>query len=76
MGLLEGEAFLDLNYPEDVAATVDFNVVLTENLDILEVQGTAEEGTFTRHQMNQILDLAEVGIGELVAVQRTVLQIP
>ncbi len=76
VGLLEGEAFLDLNYPEDVAATVDFNVVLTENLDILEVQGTAEEGTFTRYQMNQILDLAEVGIGELVAAQRTVLQIP
>ncbi len=75
VGLLEGEAFLDLNYPEDVAATVDFNVVLTENLDILEVQGTAEEGTFTRHQMNQILDLAEAGIGELVAAQRAVLQI-
>jgi ribonuclease PH len=74
VGLLEGEAFLDLNYPEDVAATVDFNVVLTENLDILEVQGTAEEGTFTRHQMNQILDLAETGIGELVAAQRAVLQ--
>lgn len=75
VGLLEGEAFLDLNYPEDVAATVDFNVVLTENLDILEVQGTAEEGTFTRKQMNQILDLAEAGIGELVAAQRAVLQI-
>lgn len=74
VGLLDGEAFLDLNYPEDVAATVDFNVVLTENLDILEVQGTAEEGTFTRHQMNQILDLAETGIGELVAAQRAVLQ--
>jgi ribonuclease PH len=76
VGLLGGEAFLDLNYPEDVAATVDFNVVLAENLDILEVQGTAEEGTFTRHQMNQILDLAEAGIGELVAAQRAALQLP
>jgi ribonuclease PH len=75
VGLLEGEAFLDLNYPEDVAATVDFNVVLTEKLDILEVQGTAEEGAFTRHQMNQILDLAEAGIGDLVAAQRAALQI-
>jgi ribonuclease PH len=73
VGLLEGEAFLDLNYPEDVAATVDFNVVLTEKLDILEVQGTAEEGTFSRHQMNQILDLAESGIRQLVAAQRTAL---
>lgn len=76
VGLLEGEAFLDLNYPEDVAATVDFNVVLTENLDILEVQGTAEEGTFTRHQMNRILDLAEAGIDQLVAAQRRALQSP
>jgi ribonuclease PH len=75
VGLLDGEAFLDMNYSEDVAATVDFNVVLTENLDILEVQGTAEEGTFTRHQMNQILDLAEAGIGELVVAQRTALEV-
>jgi ribonuclease PH len=75
VGLLDGEAFLDMNYSEDVAATVDFNVVLTENLDILEVQGTAEEGTFTRHQMNQILDLAEAGISKLVIAQRTALQI-
>lgn len=74
VGLLEGEAFLDLNYPEDVAADVDFNVVLTEDLDILEVQGTAEEGTFTRNQMNQMLDLAEVGIGQLVMDQRKALQ--
>lgn len=74
VGLLEGEAFLDMNYLEDVAATVDFNVVLTENLDILEVQGTAEEGTFTRHQMNQILDLAETGIGQLIAAQKIALQ--
>jgi ribonuclease PH len=75
VGLLDGEAFLDMNYAEDVAATVDFNVVLTENLDILEVQGTAEEGTFTRHQMNQILDLAETGISQLVVAQRIALQI-
>jgi ribonuclease PH len=73
VGLLEEEAVLDMNYSEDVAATVDFNVVLTERLDILEVQGTAEEGTFTRNQMNQILDLAEAGIGQLVIAQRTAL---
>ena len=66
VGLLEGEAFLDLNYQEDVAATVDFNVVMTGDLQVIEVQGTAEEGTFSRQQLNQILDLAEQGIGELV----------
>jgi ribonuclease PH len=76
VGLLEGEPFLDLNYREDVTAAVDFNVVLTEGLDILEVQGTAEEGTFTRTQMNQMLDFAESGIGQLITLQREALQMP
>ncbi|MEY3299392.1 MAG: Ribonuclease [Cyanobacteriota bacterium] len=76
VGLLEGEAFLDLNYQEDVAATVDFNIVLNEALDIIEVQGTAEEGTFSRHQMNQILDLGERGIQHLMAAQREALAMP
>ncbi len=73
VGLLEGEAYLDLNYPEDVAASVDCNVVMTEGLEILEVQGTAEEGSFNRHQLNQILDLAEKGIRELIVAQKQAL---
>jgi ribonuclease PH len=73
VGLLEGNAFLDLNYPEDVAAAVDLNVVLTETMEILEVQGTAEEGTFTRQQLNQMLDLAEGGVRDMIAAQRAVL---
>ncbi len=48
VGLIEGDAFLDLNYPEDFKADIDFNVVMTENLDLIEVQGTAEENSFTR----------------------------
>ncbi|NJL47331.1 MAG: ribonuclease PH [Leptolyngbyaceae cyanobacterium SM2_5_2] len=70
VGLLEDEAVLDLNYEEDVAATVDFNVVLNEMLDIVEIQGTAEDGSFSRHQMNRILDVAELGIKQLLAAQR------
>jgi ribonuclease PH len=73
VGLLDDEVFLDLNYEEDVAATVDFNVVLNENLDIVELQGTAEDGSFSRQQMNQILDLGEAGIQELLATQRNAL---
>ena len=72
VGLLEGEAFLDLKYEEDVAASVDFNVVLNGKLDIIEVQGTAEEGSFSRSQMNQLMDLAEKGIQELLVLQRQV----
>lgn len=76
VGLIEGEAFLDLKYEEDVAADVDFNAVLNENLDIIELQGTAEEGSFSRTQMNQILDLAESGISDLLAAQRQVFESP
>ncbi|AKG20215.1 ribonuclease PH [Calothrix sp. 336/3] len=70
VGLLEQEAFLDLNYPEDVAAAVDFNVVMNQHLGIIEVQGTAEEGCFSRTQLNQLLDFAEKGIQQLLALQR------
>lgn len=73
VGLLEGEPFLDLNYPEDVAADVDLNVVMNEELAIIEVQGTAEHGFFSRTQLNGILDLAEKGIRDLLEVQRNTL---
>lgn len=74
VGLIEGEPFLDLNYPEDLKADVDFNVVMTGNLDLIEVQGTAEDKTFNRPQLNQILDLAEVGIKELLSLQELAIQ--
>jgi ribonuclease PH len=69
VGLIEGEAFLDMNYREDVRADIDFNVVMTGNLDLIEVQGTAESGNFSRAQLNRILDLAEKGITELKVAQ-------
>ncbi|RUR78287.1 ribonuclease PH [Chlorogloeopsis fritschii PCC 9212] len=70
VGLLEGEPFLDLNYIEDVAATVDFNVVMNQHLGIIEVQGTAEEGSFSRAQLDQLLNFAEKGIQQLLIAQR------
>lgn len=70
VGLLEGETFLDLNYVEDFAATVDFNVVMNQHLGIIEVQGTAEEGSFSRTQLNKLLDCAEKGIQQLLFAQQ------
>ncbi|NJL65258.1 MAG: ribonuclease PH [Methylacidiphilales bacterium] len=70
VGLLSGEPFLDLNYVEDVAATVDFNVVMNQHLGIIEIQGTAEEGSFTRQQLNQLMDFSEKGIQHLLTAQR------
>lgn len=69
VGLIDNEPMLDLNYVEDVKASVDFNVVLNEKLELIEVQGTAEEGSFRRSQMNQMLDYAEQGIQELMSLQ-------
>lgn len=72
VGLIEGEVFLDLDYPEDVAADVDFNVVMNGDLNLIEVQGTAESGSFSRQQMDRMLDLAEKGIKELLLLQQQV----
>jgi ribonuclease PH len=69
VGAIAGELFLDLNYQEDVAADVDFNVVMTDNLELIEVQGTAESGSYNRTQLNRILDLAEMGIKDLLEAQ-------
>jgi ribonuclease PH len=75
VGLIAGEAVLDLNYAEDVAADVDFNVVMNGKLELIEVQGTAESGSFSRSQMNQMLDYAEMGIEQLLAAQQAALML-
>jgi ribonuclease PH len=61
---------LDLCYVEDAAADVDLNVVMTGNRHFVELQGTGEEATFSREQLNTLLDLAEEGIVSLIDVQR------
>jgi ribonuclease PH len=73
VGMLGGQALLDLPYDEDARAQVDMNVVMTGSGRLVEVQGTAEEGTFDRAELDRLLDLAEKGIGELTELQRRVL---
>jgi ribonuclease PH len=73
VGLLDDDTFLDLNYLEDVAADVDFNIVMNESLGIIEVQGTAEANYFTRYQLDQIINLGEKGIKDLLELQRQAL---
>jgi ribonuclease PH len=74
VGLVDGHACLDLNYQEDVAASVDFNVVMNDQQQLIEVQGTAEKESFSRQQLNQLLDLAEKGIRDFFAAQQRALQ--
>ncbi len=74
VGLLEGEPYLDLNYEEDVAADVDCNIVMNDQLGMIELQGTAEAESFTRQQLNQIIDYAEIGIKQLLEAQNQALK--
>lgn len=69
-GIHEGAPVLDLNYVEDKGATVDFNVVMTETLEFVEVQGSGEEAVFTGDQMSAMLDLCRKGVDEIVSLQK------
>lgn len=73
IGMKEGELLLDLCYEEDSSADVDMNIVMTSSGRLIEVQGTAEEVPFTRAEMNGMLDLAEKGLSELFAMQKSIL---
>lgn len=73
VGLVGGEALLDLEYTEDVDAQVDMNVVMTEDARLIEVQSTAEGDPFERSQLDELLDLAKAGIDEIILEQRRVL---
>jgi ribonuclease PH len=70
VGIVDGEKVLDLDYENDVNAEVDLNVVMSGRGLLVEVQGTAEGAPFTRDDLDEMLDLAQVGIDELVDMQR------
>jgi ribonuclease PH len=76
VGVIDGEARLDLDYEEDVRAGVDMNVVMSSEGRFVEVQGTGEHGTFTRGELDGLLDLAVSGISALDAMQQQVLSTP
>ncbi|MEM9237013.1 MAG: ribonuclease PH [Verrucomicrobiota bacterium] len=69
-GVYQDVPVLDLNYPEDKDASVDFNVVMTESLEYVEVQGSGEEAVFSGEQMSAMLELAKKGCSELFTLQK------
>ncbi|MEM9881816.1 MAG: ribonuclease PH [Planctomycetota bacterium] len=73
VGVIDGTPTLDLDYPLDVRAEVDMNVAMNAAGRFIEVQGTGEKGTFDRGQLDALLDLAEKGIRELMAIQAAAL---
>ena len=70
VGIVDGEARLDLDYEEDSSAEVDMNVVMRGDGQLVEVQATAERNAFSRDQLAELLDLAAGGIDQLAAIQR------
>ncbi len=74
VGVSDGVPLLDLNYEEDKAVSVDFNLVATEEGAFVEVQGAGEEATFTHAELLEMLSLGQKGITELISAQRAVLE--
>jgi ribonuclease PH len=72
-GVLDGAPVLDLNYEEDKAVSVDFNLVATEDGNFVELQGSGEEATFSADELAQMLAIGRKGIAELIEAQRAVL---
>ncbi|MEI7025199.1 ribonuclease PH [Paenibacillus sp. y28] len=73
VGVIGGQALLDLNYVEDSQAKVDMNVVMTGQGKFVEVQGTGEESPFSREELDSLLGLAELGIYQLIDLQKQAL---
>lgn len=74
VGIYEGNAVLDLDYPEDSAAETDMNVVMTDKQGFIELQGTAEGAPFQREELDRMLALADKGINDLFAAQKAALE--
>lgn len=70
-GIIEGEAVVDLDYTKDCRAEVDLNVVMTEQGEFVEIQGTGEQGTFSNKQLRQLLKLCKKAIHKLISKQKS-----
>lgn len=74
VGIVKGQAVLDLAYEEDSQAEVDMNIVMTGEGEFIEIQGTAERNPFNKEKMDKLLGLAKKGIDELIDLQRSLLK--
>ncbi len=75
VGMVAGRLMLDLDYREDSSAEIDMNVVMNSKGELVEIQGTGEQVSFSRTQLNDMLDIAESGLMELLTLQRRVLEL-
>ena len=75
VGIKDSQILLDLNYGEDSKVDVDFNLVMNEDSEIIEVQGTAEGAAFSKDKLSEIIELGEKGVFELIQIQKEILNI-
>jgi ribonuclease PH len=75
LGIKNNQLLLDLDYSEDSKVDVDFNLVMNDDSEIIELQGTAEGATFTKKKLGEIIELGEKGIFELIKIQKKVLNL-
>ena len=73
VGIVNGTPLLDLDYSEDSEAAVDMNIIMNGKGEYVEVQGTGEEATYTRKELNLLLDLAEKGIEDIIQTQNSII---
>ena len=73
VGIFKDELILDLNYQEDSNAQCDVNIVMNDNMDFIEVQGTGEETAFSKEQFNGLMEIAEQGISDLFKLQNQII---
>lgn len=74
VGIFEGNLILDLNYHEDSQAEIDMNIVMNSHSELVEIQGTAEKGTFSKRALDDMLDMAKKGIEDVIKVERELLR--
>ena len=74
VGVVNGEVLLDLNYKEDSSAAVDMNVVATEDGKFVEIQGTAEEDPFSDVTLSEMLEVAKMGISEIIEMEKEIIK--
>ena len=70
LGVVKGNGLLDLDYEEDSSADTDLNLVMTEELELIEIQGTGETSAFTKKQLNDMLELGTSAISEIIKIQK------
>ncbi|MBN2120978.1 MAG: ribonuclease PH [Candidatus Omnitrophica bacterium] len=74
VGIFEQNLILDLNYYEDCRAEIDMNVVMNSDFELVEIQGTAEKGSFSKKVLDSMHDLARLGVKEIIKAERDLLK--